>query len=63
MARLSGKVEQVIFPLYEVLHRKRVADIADVDVDPIPEIGDVGQIASVLRNEAVDQCNVCTLQS
>ena len=55
VAGLGGEIEQEILPRQQMAQRLAVADIGDVDPQPVADIGDVGEIAPGLGHHAVEQ--------
>src|SRR3546814_8579494 len=55
MARLPRQVEQKMLLAHEMLDGERIAYITYVDGVPVANIGDVLEIATILRDQAVDQ--------
>src|SRR3546814_2335251 len=60
MGRLPRQVEQKMLLAHEMLDGERIAYITDVDGEPVANIGDVLEIATILRDQAVDQRYVGT---
>jgi hypothetical protein len=55
MARLPGEIEKEIPPLHQPRHRVRVANVGDIDRDLVPDIVNVEGVASIFRDQAVDE--------
>jgi hypothetical protein len=55
VARLAGKVEEVVLILDEVAHAMFVADIGDVDTDGGIEAMDIEEVAAVFRDETINE--------
>ena len=56
---LASEIEDDVPPGDEIVHRRLLADVGDVDAHPISDAIDVEQVAAVIRNERVDQQHVC----
>src|SRR5215471_20951775 len=57
MARLRREIEQEIPPLEQMPQTVAAADIGYVDGNPIVNVGDVGEVAAIFGDHAVDQQN------
>ena len=55
MAGLRRQVEQKILAGKQMRQRKSATDIGNVDRHPIAHVGDVGEIAAIIRDHAVDE--------
>lgn len=55
MTGLASEVEQVVLAADEVGHGMRIAHVGDVDAHLAVEVGDIEEVAAVLRNQAIDQ--------
>ncbi len=58
MAHLSGEGEDHLAIAHQVVHRRLLADVRDVDVQPIGDAVDVEQVAAVVGDQRVDQQDV-----
>jgi hypothetical protein len=58
VAHLPGEVEDHLAVLHEVIHRARLPDVGDVDLDAILDAGDVEQIAAILGDQRVDEQDI-----
>ena len=58
MAGLRRQVEQKILASEQMRQGVSAADIGDVDTHPIAYIGNIGEIAAILGNHAVDEQNL-----
>jgi hypothetical protein len=58
MAGLAGEVEEVIFPLHERAEAVGVADVGDVDLEPVADALDVVTIPAVIGQKAIHHGNV-----
>ena len=54
VADLTGQVKEVVLPLYQVVHAGAIADVGDVDPHQVLDIGDIEQVATILRDERID---------
>src|SRR5204863_4632656 len=54
MARLPGKVKEIILPLDEVLHAVTVANVGHVDLDAVPDSFDIIKVPAVIPDQAID---------
>ena len=60
MAGLRRQVEKKILTGEQVRQGKAAADIGNIDRHPIADIGDIGEIAAIIRDHAVNQQNLGT---
>ena len=54
MTRLTSKVEHPMHTLQQFAGSEGIPNIADVDSDLVADIGNIGKIAAVLGNQAVN---------
>lgn len=59
MASLAREVEEKVAPLDQRGHGILVAHIRRVQFDAIPDVVDIEQVAAILRNQAVNQHDLC----
>jgi hypothetical protein len=55
VAGLRRQVEQEILACQQMPHRRRVADIGDVDPHPLADVGDVGWVGAGFRDHRIGQ--------
>ncbi len=58
MAGLSSQVEEIFPPVQQMAQPVHIADVGDIDGQPIGNVGDVEEIAAIFRDQAVDQQHV-----
>ena len=54
VADLAGQIEDHVLPAHQIVHRRLLADVGDVDAQPVFEAADVEQIAAVVVDQRVD---------
>ena len=55
VARLTGKVEQVVLPLQQISQAMGISDVGDVDPDTVPDPFDIEEGSAVVRDKAINQ--------
>src|SRR5215469_13337405 len=58
MARLRREIKQEIPPLEQMPQTVATADIGNIDGHPIVNVGDIGEVAAIFGDHAVDKQNV-----
>jgi hypothetical protein len=58
VAHLPGEAEDHVAVADQIVHRRLLTDVGDVDVDPIGDAVDVEQVAAVIGDQRVDQQHV-----
>ena len=59
MADLARKVENDISILHELVHRFFIAHIRNIDLDLVFDLVEIKKIPTVIRNERVDDRDIC----
>jgi hypothetical protein len=55
VARLTGQIEEIVVTADQVEHALLIADVGDIDCQTVFDAVDVGQVAAILRMQAVDK--------
>lgn len=55
VAGLAGKIEEIILVLDQIGHGVGITDVGNVDLHLATKVLDIGEVAAILRDEAVDQ--------
>ena len=58
VAHLPGEVEDDVAVAHEIVHRRLLADVGDVDAHAIGDAVDVEQVAAVVGDERIDEQHV-----
>jgi hypothetical protein len=51
VADLAGEIEDDLLPAHEIVHRRLLAHVGDVDAETIFDAADVEQVAAVVVDE------------